>query len=751
MIVLPYNHDSMQFQRLPYFTIGLIILNLLIYIITYFEEPKTREAISLKGEELIRFYTEHPNLDLPEEIAVKISPEWQTEIQTEQKILKLMEPGQADIPADPEAQEQMNVLIEEFEETVSSHFYRKYGYIPKHGGFFSIISAMFIHGGVFHLVFNMLFLWLAGGVLEDLWGRAVFPVFYILGGIVATMAHLLVYPESNEPLIGASGAIAALMGAFMIRLYNTRIKLFYAFFFGFRFRHGTFYSPAYIILPLWLLQQIWDYYLYSSISDVAFLAHIGGFGFGAGIAVILKVSQIEKKLIAPLVEKKAELLDENLALGEQKLLNGDVEEAAHNFRMVLAKTPDDPMAHSNLCRAYFLQSKVKVALIEMNRAVNLFLKSEYIDNAIEFYKEITDEFNDAVLEPALQLKMAEIIEEKEKYIQAASAYRKLIFHYLPQTEDLEHPQVIKALINYGDICFNHLKQPLDAFTAYNRLLVFSDCLSKEQLKELKEKAQQAGKAAKDLSHGAEKNPKKTAENPDRMVNKKAGPDSLLNKKIKLVEQVTTPPKYDVPSLIPRETGNIGPTDNGIDLRLLSQKKIYFSDINYICTFQFTETPDILYADIFLAGESRPYRVLSSQISYRKFLSNLNPVILNNFHKFILYLISHMDSVFIDKKTLNYLKTRIPPKFPTQDHVKLHEKPIWMKLKGKVKIGCHKCHEAYWLDGEKIPKNGGKTKCKKCGQILKVQPLKENTTETGGQKQVQMEIPGSGLQGSEVPG
>ncbi len=747
MIIIPYNHDRMQFQRLPFFTIGLILLNLIIFVFTFFEEPKTREAIYSKGEEIIRFYAKHPNLDLPKEIAAKISPEWQTQILTEQKFLKTVEPDETQIPVDPEAQEHLNKLIEEFEETRSLHFYRKYGYTPKSGGFFSIISAMFIHGGIFHLVFNMLFLWLAGGVLEDLWGRAVFPGFYLLGGIVATMAHHFAYPESTEPLIGASGAIAALMGAFMIRLYNTRIKLFYAIFFGVRFRHGTFYSPAYIILPIWLLQQVWDYYLYSSFSDVAFLAHIGGFAFGAGIAVLLKVSQIEKKLIAPLVEKKSELLDENLAIGEENLLKGDVEKAAHNLRMVLAKNPDDPMAHSQLCRAYFLQSKKRVALVEMNRAVKLFLKSEYIDNAIDFYKEVTDEFINAVLEPSLQLEMAMILEEKEEYIQAGSAYQKLILHYLPQTETVDHPEVIKALMNYGDVCINHLMQPLDAFTAYNRLLGFSDYLSKEQVEALKEKAQQAGKAAQDQPHEPGKCPKNTSKNnPDKMVkkNKKAEPDSLLNKKIKLVEQITTPPKYEVTSLIPQETGNIGPVDNGIDLRLLSQKKLYFSDINYICVFQFTEQTDILYADIFLAGESRPYRVLSSQVTYRKFLSNLSPILLTNFHKFVLYLISHMDSVFLDKKTLNYLKTKVPTKFPTQDHVKQHEKPIWRKLKGKVKIGCQKCHEAYWLDGEKVPKNGGKTKCKKCGQVLKIKPLRENTTEIPNQNQIQMKDQYSGL-------
>ncbi len=719
MIIIPYNHDKMQFHRLPFVTIGLILINIFIFLITCLVISQSRDAINGRADAMVQYYLEHPYLEIPEETILKVAPEWQAEIQAEKSIADIMG---ADImgekPVDEE-QEHLDILVKEFENAVSGQFYRKYGYIPAVGGVFSMISSMFLHGGFLHLVFNMLFLWLAGGVIEDLWGRAVFPVFYIVGGMIAALAHASAYPASHQPLIGASGAIAALMGAFMICRYKARIKFIYAIFIGFRLRYGAFNAPAYIILPIWFLQQIGDFYLYSSTSDVAFLSHIGGFAFGAMFAVILKISHIEKIIITPMVEKKLELLDENLSQGEEDLLNGKIEEAAHKLRLAITKNPKDPMAHSHLCKAYFHQYKKRVALMEMNRAITLYFESGYIDNATDFYLEITNEFDDAVLEPGLQFKIASIFRDKEQYSQAADAYYKLSLHYLPDAGTPEHPEAINALMMHGDLCYQYLAQPDDACSSYKKLLEYKACLSKEQIDDVKEKIQLAKTPTADHIDTASPSITKAIKN-SQFDN--------LNKKIKIADHITTPPIYDVPSLIPVNTGNVDYAENGLYIRMLNHKTICFSDINYLCIFQIAEQPDILYADIFSYEESRPYRILSSQVTYRQFLSELEPVQLNNFHRFMHYVISQMDSVFIDEKTLTYIKTKKPPKYATQDHVKQLEKKIWMRLKGKRRISCSNCHETFWFDGKKIPKTGAKTTCKKCGYTIKIKNLIAKTQD-----------------------
>ncbi len=93
-------------------------------------------------------------------------------------------------------QAEMNRLAKEFGESFNNLFYRKYGYIPSEGGFFSLFSSMFLHGGFFHLFFNMFFLYLSGCNIEDLWGRILYPAFYLIGGIVASLTHVMMNPEA---------------------------------------------------------------------------------------------------------------------------------------------------------------------------------------------------------------------------------------------------------------------------------------------------------------------------------------------------------------------------------------------------------------------------------------------------------------------------------------------------------------------------------------------------------------------------
>jgi hypothetical protein len=130
----------------------------------------------------------------------------------------------------------------------------------------------------------MLFLLLFGRHVEDVIGRVWFVLLYVLGGVAAAMIQTLsifLFDRAgmNAPLIGASGAIAALMGAFLLRFYKAKIKFAY-YYVLVRLHFGHFWLPAYVVLPVWLAQQI----LYASLTggdaQIAFWAHIGGFGFG---------------------------------------------------------------------------------------------------------------------------------------------------------------------------------------------------------------------------------------------------------------------------------------------------------------------------------------------------------------------------------------------------------------------------------------------------------------------------------------
>ena len=178
-----------------------------------------------------------------------------------------------------------NVLVFLFEaqlnEPALAAFIHNYGVVPAEvtegHDLFTLFTNMFLHGGWMHLIGNMLFLWIFGDNIEALVGSKRFFIFYIIGGLVAAGGHIWFNWDSTIPAVGASGAIAAVMGAYIVLFPQSRIKMLFLIF--------PFTVPALIFLGFWIFSQ-----LSSGIADlgvttadtagVAWWAHIGGFAFG---------------------------------------------------------------------------------------------------------------------------------------------------------------------------------------------------------------------------------------------------------------------------------------------------------------------------------------------------------------------------------------------------------------------------------------------------------------------------------------
>jgi membrane associated rhomboid family serine protease len=149
-----------------------------------------------------------------------------------------------------------------------------YGFIPARFSFLTMFTSMFLHGGIFHLGFNMLFLWIFGDNVEDRFGHVTFLAFYLLSGLIGGIVHFLSGPFSVIPAIGASGAISGIMGAYLSMFPRARVRalMFYT----------ILRVPAYLLLTFWFaVQLVMGLAFYSPGSGgVAFFAHIGGFVFG---------------------------------------------------------------------------------------------------------------------------------------------------------------------------------------------------------------------------------------------------------------------------------------------------------------------------------------------------------------------------------------------------------------------------------------------------------------------------------------
>lgn len=143
----------------------------------------------------------------------------------------------------------------------------------------TILSAMFMHASWMHIIGNMLFLWAFGPEIEDAMGRFRFAAFYLIGGIVAFAAQIAAVPTSHVPNLGASGAIAAVMGAFLVIYPRDEIKTALWFLFFIRIT----YIPAIVLIGFWFLLQLFSAGQVAGqvqTGGVAYLAHVGGFLFG---------------------------------------------------------------------------------------------------------------------------------------------------------------------------------------------------------------------------------------------------------------------------------------------------------------------------------------------------------------------------------------------------------------------------------------------------------------------------------------
>jgi membrane associated rhomboid family serine protease len=153
----------------------------------------------------------------------------------------------------------------------------------------TILTAMFMHGSWSHIIGNMIFLWAFAPEIEDAMGRGRYLVFYLVGGLVAMLAQVLADPHSTVPNLGASGAIAAVMGAFLVTYPRDQIRTLLFIFVFARIR----LIPAALLIGFWFLTQLFHAGAVAQVQTggVAYLAHIGGFIFGAATARLFEDSR----------------------------------------------------------------------------------------------------------------------------------------------------------------------------------------------------------------------------------------------------------------------------------------------------------------------------------------------------------------------------------------------------------------------------------------------------------------------------
>jgi membrane associated rhomboid family serine protease len=460
-MLIPLRHENMQGRRWPVITFGIIALNLIVFLGTHWTIEKQAPQLSQVKIHLVLLAAIHPELKIPEQardfvsyVQTNNAPLWKEAQRPNRDIFDTWDAkfrGQDD----PEIlQGEMNSLGESYAELNSTSLLSKYAFVPAHPTLVSLITANFLHGGWLHLIGNMWFLWLAGAVLEDTWGRMIYPAFYLVAGVLAYQVHAMVLHGSFTPTLGASGAIAGLMGAFLVRFPTTKIEMGWLLF----FRFYRFKMAAYWLLPLWLLIEI----LYGSVgasSGVAHWAHIGGFAFGALIAVIIRKSGLEQMAEKGIQEKISWVSHPLLAEAGEQMEKEQLELAAANLQKLLKEKPDSIDAYRMLQRIYWQKNDIPAFRGALGKLLALEMKANDHEGAMQTCQDFRNAGGEK-LPASLWLDFCRQMETQPDVSRAVEEYLELAKAYPAEKQGL------LAQMAAGRIYLKRLDRPADALRLY---------------------------------------------------------------------------------------------------------------------------------------------------------------------------------------------------------------------------------------------------------------------------------------------
>jgi len=461
-MLIPLRHENMQGRRWPVITIGIIALNVIVFLGTHWTMERQAPELGEAKVHLVLLAAMHPELKIPDK-----AQDFITTVQTKSPGLwKQAQDPRRDLhdawdarirleDNEDKLQDEMDSLGNRFAELDSQSLVGKYAFIPAHPTLLSMITANFLHGGWLHLIGNMWFLWLAGAILEDTWGRAIFPSFYMIAGILALQVHAMANAGSLTPTIGASGAIAGLMGAFLVRFPKVKIEMGWLL----MFRFYKFKMEAYWLLPLWLLMEIFYGSLSGQSSGVAHWAHIGGFLFGALIAVVVRKSGLEQIAEQGIQDKISWVSHPLLAEANEQMEKKQIDMAAANLQKVLLQKPDSIEAYRMLQNIYWQKSDMAAHRDTLEKILALEIKANDMESALLTFQDIKNAGGKPI--PAsLWLDVCRQLETQPDVTRAAEEYNELAKACPTEKQSL------LAQMAAGRIYLKRLNRPTEALQHY---------------------------------------------------------------------------------------------------------------------------------------------------------------------------------------------------------------------------------------------------------------------------------------------
>jgi membrane associated rhomboid family serine protease len=416
MLIIPLTGKRFR-ENLPYFTIAIILINCLVYFILQAGDSgsirRAAEYYQTSGladieVPLYLSYLEERGEKPPAAFSGKSMDAAQRRmvlhgsIEGDGAFLGRLARGEA-FGGDSALFRKWRKLRTEYESLRSQAVSYSYGLKPARPTAATFVSYMFLHGSFSHLLGNMVFLWIMGCLIEAGCGRSVFLLEYLLGGVLSAGLYCLVYSRSLIPLVGASGAIAALMGIFTVLYGRRRIKIFYSL--------GVYFStitiPAIVVLPFWVGNELFQL-LSSGASHVAYMAHVGGLLSGALMGGANRILPMPGAEAVP--DQPAEPEDSISPLMEQaleKIADLELPAAEKLLEEVLCIDGQHPDALRHLFHIRKLEPQTARFQATAGHLISLLLKApDTREEALRLYREYRDLPRRRPLQAALYLQLS---------------------------------------------------------------------------------------------------------------------------------------------------------------------------------------------------------------------------------------------------------------------------------------------------------------------------------------------------------
>jgi membrane associated rhomboid family serine protease len=339
-MLIPVGLDKNEVRRNPWISYGIIAVNVLVFLglRVALERSDVSARATQKMQAVVEYLFDHPYLRVPADLQPFFGASGKNALErARQDSLRRGAPVEWAVRRQ---QQRLNEMAADAFATLRESPILREGFVPADPHPVRLVTSMFVHAGWLHLIGNMLFLFATGPFLEDVYGRALFAILYFLSGLAAIGAHVWQNPGSVAPIVGASGAIAGILGAFLVRFARSKIRFLWLpipLFFWWRFR---VLIPAFLFLPLWFLSQFWLATSSHEGSGVALWAHVGGFAFGTVFALVIWATGIEKRLIDPSIESQISWQQNpSLVHAIEAADRGHFEEAKRQTDRVLRENP----------------------------------------------------------------------------------------------------------------------------------------------------------------------------------------------------------------------------------------------------------------------------------------------------------------------------------------------------------------------------------------------------------------------------